>query len=103
MAEQRPYRIPGFSADARLARAKRLAVLSLVGAFIAINSVTTQHAASVLRHASWLGQPLFHLRGGASIRAVVVDCLVDPMVLGSATGAALESSAPARRSTQWRS
>ena len=31
MAEQRPYRVPGFSADARLARAKRLAVLSLVG------------------------------------------------------------------------
>ena len=65
MAEQRPYRIPGFSADARLARAKRLAVLSLVGAFIAINSVTTQHAASVLRHASWLGHPLFHLNGAA--------------------------------------
>ena len=65
MAEQRPYRVPGFSADARLARAKRLAVLSLVGAFIAINWVTTQHAASVLRDASWLGQPLFHLRGGA--------------------------------------
>ena len=35
------------------------------GAFIAINWVTTQHAASVLRHASWLGQPLFHLKGGA--------------------------------------
>ena len=65
MAEQRPYRIPGFSADARLVRAKRRAVLSLVGAFIAINWVTTQHAASVLRHASWLGQPLFHLRSGA--------------------------------------
>jgi type IV secretion system protein VirD4 len=65
MAEQRPYRIPGFSADVRLARAKRRTVLSLVGAFLAINSVTTQHAASVLRHASWLGQPLFHLRSGA--------------------------------------
>lgn len=65
MAEQRPYRLPGFSVDARLARAKRLALLSLTGAFIAINSVTTQHAASVLRHASWLGKPLFHLRGGA--------------------------------------
>ena len=65
MAEQRPYRVPGFSADARLARAKRLALLSLVGAFIAINWVTTQHAASVLRDASWLGHPLFHLRGGA--------------------------------------
>ncbi len=35
------------------------------GAFIAINWVTTQHAASVLRDASWLGHPLFHLRGGA--------------------------------------
>ena len=65
MAEQRPYRVPGFSADARLARAKRLAVLSLAGAFIAINWVTTQHAASVLRHASWLGRPLFHLRSEA--------------------------------------
>src|ERR1700693_3280666 len=65
MAEQRPYRILGFSADARLARAKRRAVLSLVGAFIAINWVTTQYAASVPRDASWLGQPLFHLRGEA--------------------------------------
>ncbi len=62
MAEQRPYRVAGFSADARLARAKRLGVLSLAGAFIAINWVTTQHAASVLRDASWLGRPLFHLR-----------------------------------------
>ena len=65
MAEQRPYRVPGFSADARLARAKRLAVLSLAAAFIAINWVTTQHAANVLRDASWLGRPLFHLRGEA--------------------------------------
>ena len=65
MAEQRPYRVPGFSADARLARAKRLAMLSLAGAFIAINWVTTQHAANVLRHASWLGRPLFHLRSEA--------------------------------------
>ena len=45
MAEQRPYRVPGFSADARLSHAKRLALLSLAGAFIAINWVTTQHAA----------------------------------------------------------
>lgn len=64
MAEQRPYRVPGFSADARLAQAKRLAVLSLAGAFIAINWVTTQYAASVLRHASWLGPPFLHLVGG---------------------------------------
>ena len=65
MAEQRPYRLPGFSVDARLARAKRLALLSLVGAFLAINWVTTQHAARVLRDASWLGHPLFRLKGGA--------------------------------------
>jgi len=65
MAEQRPYRVPGFSAGARLARAKRLAVLSLAAAFIAINWVTTQHAASVLRRASWLGRPLFRMKGCA--------------------------------------
>ena len=65
MAEHRPYRVPGLSVDARLARAKRIALLSLAGAFFAINWVTTQHAASVLRHASWLGHPLFHMRGAA--------------------------------------
>jgi type IV secretion system protein VirD4 len=65
MAEQRPYRLPGFSVDARLARAKRLALLSLVGAFLAINWVTTQHAAIVLNDASWLGRPLFRLKGCA--------------------------------------
>jgi type IV secretion system protein VirD4 len=65
MAEQRPYRVPGFSTDARLARAKRLALLSLVGAFVAINWVTTQHVASMLSDASWLGHPLFRIKGGA--------------------------------------
>jgi type IV secretion system protein VirD4 len=65
MAEQRPYRVSGFSTDARLARSKRLAILSLAGAFLAINWVTTQHAASVLHEAPWLGHPVFHLRGQA--------------------------------------
>jgi type IV secretion system protein VirD4 len=65
MAEQRPYRFPGFSVDLRLARTKRLAGFSLIGAFIAINWVTTQHAANVLRHAPWLGHPLFHFNGAA--------------------------------------
>jgi len=65
MAEQRPYRAPGVSVDARLARAKRLALVSLVGAFLAINWVTTQNAARVLGDASWLGNPLFRLKGGA--------------------------------------
>lgn len=62
MAEQRPYRVRGSAAaDARLDRVKRLALLSLAAAFIAINWVTTQHAAKVLGYAPWLGQPLFHL------------------------------------------
>ena len=65
MAEQRPYRVPGAAGDARLGRVKRLALLSLASAFIAINWVTTQHAASVLSYASWLGRPLFRLKGGA--------------------------------------
>src|SRR5713101_3576986 len=65
MAEQRPYRIPGAAGDARLGRVKRLALLSLASAFIAINWVTTRHAASVLSYASWLGRPLFRLKGGA--------------------------------------
>src|SRR6516165_10814377 len=65
MAEQRPYRVSGCSADARLEHVKRLAVLSLGGAFMAINWVTTQHAASALRYAPWLGHPLFHLWGAA--------------------------------------
>jgi hypothetical protein len=65
MAEQRPYRLPGFSVDARLARAKRVALLSLLGAFLAINWATTQHAARVLSDASWLGHPFFRLNGCA--------------------------------------
>ena len=65
MAEQRPYRVPGSAADAQLGRVKGLALLSLASAFIAINWVTTQHAASVLRYALWLGRPLFRLKGGA--------------------------------------
>jgi type IV secretion system protein VirD4 len=59
MAEQRPYRIPGASADARLGRVKLIAVLSMAAAFVAANQVTTQHAASVLHKAPWLGEPLF--------------------------------------------
>src|SRR5260370_28424484 len=65
MAEQRPYRVPGSAGEARLRRVKRIALLSLASAFIAINWVTTQHAASVLSYASWLGHPLFRLKGGA--------------------------------------
>jgi type IV secretion system protein VirD4 len=63
MAEQRPYRVRGFSNDARLSRAKGLARLSLAAAFTAINWVTTQHAARILRDASWLGHPIFYLGG----------------------------------------
>ncbi len=66
MAEQRPYRVPGSAGEARLGRVKRIALLSLASAFIAINWVTTQHAASVLSYASWLGRPLFRLKGGAN-------------------------------------
>ena len=62
MAEQRPYRFPGSTYDARLARVKRLALLSLAAAFVAINQVTTQHAAGVLGYTSWLGRPIFYLR-----------------------------------------
>jgi type IV secretion system protein VirD4 len=59
MAEQRPYRIPGSSADARLGRVKRIAVVAMAAAFAAVNEVTTQHAASVLHDAPWLSAPLF--------------------------------------------
>ena len=63
MAEQRPYRVPGSASDARLMRVKQLAMLSLASALIAINWVTTQHAATVLGDAPWLGWPLLHLPG----------------------------------------
>jgi type IV secretion system protein VirD4 len=61
MAEQRPYRVRGFSANRRLLQAKLLVLLALAAAFVAINWVTTQHAAKLLRHAPWLGPPLLHL------------------------------------------
>jgi hypothetical protein len=102
MAEQRPYRLPGFSVDTRLARAKRLALLSLMGAFLAINWVTTQHAASVLRHASWLGHPLFRLKSGA-IYAPWSWMSGGPDGTGLRNWNRFGKSAPARRSTQWRS
>jgi type IV secretion system protein VirD4 len=63
MAEQRPYRLPGSSADDRLRRAKRNVLLLLVEVFVAINQTTTQHAAFALRYAPWLGHPLIRLRG----------------------------------------
>src|SRR5713226_3850486 len=61
MGENRPYRVRGSATDARLMRVKGIAILSLALAFIAINWVTTQHAATVLRDAPWLGPPLFQL------------------------------------------
>jgi type IV secretion system protein VirD4 len=61
MAEQHHYRVGSSAASARLLRVKCLAMLSLAGAFIAVNWVTTQHAAGVLGDAPWLGEPLFHL------------------------------------------
>lgn len=61
MAEQHPYRPGSSAAHARLMRVKCLAMLSLAAAFIAVNWVTTQHAATVLRDAPWLGEPLFDL------------------------------------------
>ncbi len=61
MAEQRPYRVPGSAVEARLGQVKCLAVLSFGCAFIAINWVTTQHAATILQDAPWLGAPLFRL------------------------------------------
>ena len=57
-----PIGFADFQSDARLARAKRLALLSLVEAFIAINWVTTQHAASVLHDASGWGTRCFICR-----------------------------------------
>jgi len=65
MAEQRPYRIPGASTDERLTRAKRIALQALAAAFLAINQVTTQHAARVLHYATWLGRPLISFSGSS--------------------------------------
>ena len=65
MAEQRPYRVPGFSTDARLARAKRLALLSLAGAFHRDQLGDDAACGERACDASWLGHPLFHLRGAA--------------------------------------
>ena len=65
MAEQRPYRLPGSSADERLRRVKQNVVLYLGAAFVALNQLTTQNAAFVLRYAPWLGHSLFHLHGMA--------------------------------------
>ena len=69
MAEQRPYRMPGSAAQAQLARVKLLAMVSVTGTLLAVNSVATQHAALVLRNASWLGHPIFHLPRVGSIYA----------------------------------
>jgi type IV secretion system protein VirD4 len=65
MAEQRPYRLPGSSAEERLRRVKQKVLVWLGMAFIATNQTTTQHAAFVLRDAPWLGRALVHLGGVA--------------------------------------
>jgi type IV secretion system protein VirD4 len=65
MAEHRPYRLPGSSADERWRRVKQNVLLWLGTALVAVNQMTTQHAAFVLRYAPWLGHSLFHLRGEA--------------------------------------
>jgi len=59
MAEQRPYRFYGATGDLKLARAKRLALLSVSFTAIAVNWVTTQHVAHVLGHRVDLAQSLF--------------------------------------------
>jgi type IV secretion system protein VirD4 len=61
MAEQRPYRVTGLAAAAQLGRVKQRALIAFGCALVAINWVTTQHAAGVLHDAAWLGTPLFRL------------------------------------------
>lgn len=61
MAEQRPYRVAGSANEGRFLRVKAGVLLTLVTAFVAINWITTQHAARLFGHSPWLGHPLIHL------------------------------------------
>ena len=54
MAEHRPYR-PPHASSGDLRRIKALAGTAIALAFVATNSVATQHAAAMLRHSSYLG------------------------------------------------
>src|ERR1700730_3067638 len=54
VAEHRPYR-PPHASSGDLRRIKALAGTTIALAFVATNSVATQHAAAMLRHSSYLG------------------------------------------------
>ena len=57
MAEHRPYR-PPHASSGDLRRIKALAGTAIALAFVATNSVATQHAAAVLAHSTYLGSEL---------------------------------------------
>jgi type IV secretion system protein VirD4 len=57
VAEQRPYRVSGITADVRLRQTKIIVLLALGIAFTAINWITTQHTARLFGFSSALGKP----------------------------------------------
>ena len=59
MAEQRPYRLSGTTADTRLSQIKIVVLLLLGAVFVMVNWMTTQHAARLFGYSPLLGQPWF--------------------------------------------
>ncbi len=57
MAEQRPYRLSGTTADTRLSQIKIVVLLLLGAVFVMVNWMTTQHAARLFGYSPLLGQP----------------------------------------------
>ncbi len=57
MAEQRPYRLSGTTADTRLSQIKIVVLLLLGSVFVMVNWMTTQHAARLFGYSPLLGQP----------------------------------------------
>ena len=60
MAEHRPYR-PPHASSGDLRRIKALAGTAIALAFVATNSVATQHAAAALAHSTYLGSEFIRL------------------------------------------
>ena len=89
MAEQRPYRIPGIlsgcEAGACETTRRALTRRSVHRDQLGDNAARRERASRCVV----AGAPAVPPEGRSNLRAVVVDCLVDPMVLGAATGTAL--------------
>ena len=102
MAEHRPYR-PPHASSGDLRRIKALAGTAIALAFVATNSVATQHAAAMLAHSTYLGSEFIQTAPNRpTLPALGMARLGRKMALSSTTLADLGERACVPQSTRWR-